>query len=838
MSTEYSIQTCKELQQQFHRLNLHRPMKIEHYDAGKELTYTVKPLTDPNETQVRVVVDKFVGGGYAGQVYRVRLVEQPDGGSGIEGLQAGAIYKLKILIPPNAFAKLFRNILYRVGFQGPFQLQVNPSAARAGALWQKFIRRAASVRFGDANAVADIYATLVDTNLGSCGELSEWVEGRTWRLEVDDHMDLLKQWCRGKAVDISMLGSPEYRAKRRFMVDFVCLLHEMGAYEFARQYEWWTCKSQPNCLKRQAVITAPEAGLTAVDFRSGLVLLPFLPMSPGDFKLIASGISRGSLVQFDRGDIRKLEGFLSNHCRHFSDMRAMLDELKEAESIYRNSVPDVTHNHVRLLYSRRLWSTIVSGAITGWGVKKLVSKEYEQKLRNSRLRTLVFTLAGLLPIIGRVIRKSCARPDWRKHYGKMLTSRQYLSRAFAGKIIEKVISWHRSARVAPECAALLVQQPRRFLCHFPLSFLPACIHRFVTDGEYAKQRLRFLFVRPVKLYFNADLREKWLREMVANGQSRHLLSEEDANTILSQIKEPFIQKYLMSLVVHLLTLPVTQVVSLIVALIYVAIHWGEPNAWAIGLGILAAFQVVPISPGSLVRGFYVVYLVVREHNFKDYNIAVFLGFFKYVGYLAFPIQMTYRYPAFARFMAAHWATGAVHVVPVFGERGALLEHWVFCLFYNRPLTIRRRMRKRARYRATLASRYWHVPFLIAAGVAVFAAADLYYLREGAELPSLKEIWYVVALTPVFLGSAITVGCGGALLWKRIVAAAVAAVLMGVAYAALNVLLGLNAAAAAKQFAWSGFIFAILSPIGVILTEIKLPDAETHQKPDKQILEEA
>jgi len=55
--------------------------------------------------------------------------------------------------------------------------------------------------------------------------------------------------------------------------------------------------------------------------------------------------------------------------------------------------------------------------------------------------------------------------------------------------------------------------------------------------------------------------------------------------------------------------------------------------------------------------------------------------------------MTYRYPALARFMAAHWATDAVHIVPVFGERGALLEHWVFCLFYNWPLTIRRKMRK-------------------------------------------------------------------------------------------------------------------------------------------------
>ena len=168
-----------------------------------------------------------------------------------------------------------------------------------------------------------------------------------------------------------------------------------------------------------------------------------------------------------------------------------------------------------------------------------------------------------------------------------------------------------------------------------------------------------------------------------------IITEEDAELILSKIKEPFIQKYLKSLAVHVCTVPVTQVVSIILAVIYVLMHPEMPRSqsWGVGLGIVALFQVIPLSPGSLVRGLYVLYLVIRERNFKDYNIAVFLGFFKYIGYLAFPIQMAYRYPELARFMAAHWATEAVHIVPVFVETGALLEHWVFCLFYNRPLTI-------------------------------------------------------------------------------------------------------------------------------------------------------
>jgi len=206
----------------------------------------------------------------------------------------------------------------------------------------------------------------------------------------------------------------------------------------------------------------------------------------------------------------------------------------------------------------------------------------------------------------------------------------------------------------------------------PLAILPAGLHRFLTDRRFAAEALRYIFVRPVRLYFNAEAREQWLRDMLAEGRRNHMLTDEDAAAIEPRIQEPFIQKYLKSLAVHVCTLPVTQIVSVVVASLYVLAH---PELTAAertvrAVGILGFFQVIPISPGSLVRGLYVLYLVIRERNFKDYNIAVLLGFFKYVGYLAFPIQMAYRYPALARFMAGHWATGAVHIIPVFGERGA------------------------------------------------------------------------------------------------------------------------------------------------------------------------
>jgi hypothetical protein len=826
---DYDIGVCRALTQRFLDQELHRPMRVGRYDAGTKLKFQITGVSQPNTAWVSLEVEKFVGGGFAGQVYKVKVLDIETKDGLIAGIEKGRVYAIKIMIPPSGFSRFFRNLVYRIGFQGPFQLQVNPTAARAGALWQKFLRRGARIRFGDESAVNDIHATFVDTTLGSCGEISDWVDGRTWRLEVDEWMDLLKRFKRGKLKNHENLGSPEYRNKKQFMADFVRLLHDMGAHEFARQYEWSTCKSQPNCLKRKETETDPSGGLIAIDFRAGLALLPFLPMSPGDIKLIFKGIARGSLVQFDRGNLGKLEQFVKNHSRDFEDMLPLLEELKACEQVYRNSVPDITHNHVRLLYSKKLWPTMLKSLRTGWHTRNIIDDKNEQRLNKSAILTLLFSFLGMIPLLGSFIRKLWARPDWRKHYGSMLSSWKYLRRSFRGKCTEKAIAWHRAGRVSGSKAEKIAGSGSRYLPHLIFSLLPAGLHRFFTDGRYFKERLFFLFIRPIKLYFSASLREQWLREMISRGQKKQMLADKDAQTITSQLKEPFIQKYLQSLAVHVCTLPVTQIVSVAVSWIYVRMHPGLSTAEAMAAvtAILVLFQITPVSPGSLVRGLYVVYLVIRDRDFKDYNIAVFLGFFKYIGYLAFPIQMTYKYPELARFMAGHWATEAVHMVPVFGESGALLEHWVFGLFYNWPLTIRRRMRNRAQYRASLKPRYWHIPLYAAAAAAVLVAADFLFLKNTGIAPSLNNTWWFALLITLCCGAGITLGCGGAVLSKRIMSAVVWGVLTALLYTAVSTFLFRGGTVVLNETlisgAWHLFIFALFAAIAAVVTELRLPD---------------
>ncbi len=815
MAAGYCAEFCKSLNSRYEQLGLFRPVKPSRYEPQTELIYDFEPADAGEKIKVKLVVEHFVGGGFAGQVYKIKILEI-DKPQLCTDLTVDKICAMKILVPPSGFSRLFRNTLYWIGFGAPFQLQVNPAAAKAGALWQKFIRRAAKIKFGDEKSVVDIFGTFVDENIGSCGELSEWINGRTWRLEVDDHINLLKKWRKGK-LDAGKVGSPEYRAKYVFMREFVELLHEVGAHEFARQYEWTTCKSQPNCLKRLDTQSVPDKGLVAVDFRAGLALLPFLPMSPGDFKLIWQGAKRGSLVQFDRGDLNKLKSFIDSHKENFSDMQGLFDRLVQADDIYRNSMPDITHNHIRLLSSGKLWATIFDSAVVGWKVKNIVDEDGFEKLKNSRFKTFIFFLIGLLPILGAVLRKFWCHKNWRKHYISILTSAEYFKKAFKGKFIELLENWHRAGRISQAKAEMLLRQPWRILYHLPfLLLIFPSLHRLLTDWQFAKEKLYSITIRPVKLYFDAELRRQWLLDMIKQGQHKHILADEDAQTILSQVNEPFIDKYLKSLAVHICCLPVTHVVALIVAVIYVMKHpnlsWKECVASA--GAILLFFQIIPVSPGSLVRGLYVVYVAIRDRSFKDYNIAIFLGFFKYVGYLAFPIQMTYRYPALARFMAAHWATDAVHIVPVFGERGALFEHSIFCIFYNWPLTIRRRMQARTAWREKLTPRYWHIlPIAVATSLVLKFFVQWHFNTA-------------VVLISIICGALTTIYCGRAAMLKRIAASAMTGFLAAVFYTSLSILLSGGAAENPVISAfWRCFSFTIISVIGAILTEILLPDVE-------------
>jgi hypothetical protein len=870
MAKTYSPEVIAELQQAIREADLHRPERIACYEAGEELAYDIQGVAPSNTGHMRVRIERFVGGGFAGQVYRVELLELTADGP-IGHLTVGETYAIKILVPPSSGGQKFRDVLYAAGFQAPFSLQSNPAAARAGALWQTLFRRAARERFGTERAITEIHATFIDEKLGSCGEISEWIEGRVWRFEVDDDLAGRRQWRRGDSLDGQT--SKEYLAKKQFMGDIVRLLHDMGAPELARQYEWWTCKSQPNCLKRLDAGDDPAAGLTAVDFRAGLSLLPMLPMSPRDVTLILEGLARGSLVQFDRGNLKTLQSFVDANAELFADMTDAVEELKAAETEYRRSQIDLTHNHLKLLNPAR-WGSILDATAKSWRIRNITDDGADRVLSKSRFAAGIFGLLGLLApaslITGLVILISClcrwsitwqegviggalmlagppvvrfircliGRSDLRKHYGSLLISPSYLRRAIRAHILDKVMAWHRAGRVDDRHARRLQRHPILFLLHWPLSLLPMPgLHRLLSDVRFGIGICQYILVRPVKLVLNSEMREEWMRQMLKDGRKRGMISDTEAAEIESQIKEPYVQKYLQSLAVHVCTLPISQVVALIVGIIYAwqqGLHFWYDfwEVWGIAVAAIAIVQIIPISPGSLVRGFYVVYRVIRDRNFKDYNIAVFMSFFKYIGYLAFPIQMAYRYPTLSRFMAGHWATGAVRLIPVFGEHGALPEHGVFDLFFNYSLTLRRRIRARTERRQSLRPRRWHVVPM--AGLAVAAMTGVVWTFVSRDiLPTQRTVWYATIMIPLLAGWLTAYLAGGARSSRRIVMGLLAGLLAGAVQGLVHVHLLANLAdisftdVAAKAFvrgiSWRVFSFGVFATIGALLCETFAPE---------------
>lgn len=854
----YSGDVVRELKGRFRAASLFRPLRVRCHEPDEVLEYDIRGVWPSRPAHVRLSVERHVGGGFAGQVYRVRVVEIEAPEGPVEGLEAGRAYALKILVPVSGFGRFIRNLLFGIGFQGPFSPQANSDAARAGALWQKFIRRGARERLGSERAVVDVIATLVDPALGSCGELSEWVDGRLWRYEIDDNLFARLDWKPGRPEE--GLGSPEYRKKRTFMKDLVGLMHDMGAHELARQYEWWTMKSQPNALKRLEEDADPERGLVAVDFRAGMTLLPFLPQCPADFKLIARGAARGSLVQFDRGDLRALEAHVSARAAVFADMTGALEELKKADQAYRDSLPDIAHHHIQLITRPRLWTAIHRAWVRGWEIRRMAGPEAAGRLRKSRFAALLFLLLGLLPVLtpalfllkfpgrtvglwllwlapllGPFVRKLWGRRDYRRHTGALLTKAGYLGRAFRGHVAEALIGWHRSGRVSDRRARAIARKPGLYLLNLPLSALPAGLHRFLTDKAFFKQRLYLMFVKPVLLYFRPAVREKWLRDMVEEGRKNGMLSADEAAHILAQIDEPYIQKYLKSLAVHLATLFLSETVFLTIAAIYVLGHpeLGWPQATLRAGLIIGAFNLLPVSPGSLVRGIYVVGLCVKEKNIKDYRLALPVSFFKIIGYLAFPLQMAYRFPELARFMAGHWATEAVHVVPIFGERGAWLEHAVFDMFYNYPLSLGIRIRERDERAARTKPRAWAIPLAVLLGTGLLTLLDFMFVRSAGRVPILKDVWWAAFIVPIAAGFLASTWSLRKKMGKRVAAGITAGALAGLAYGVVNTFLtplfpGLVVpsdpvvvnGALALTVLWKVFIFALLGIPGALLAETR------------------
>jgi hypothetical protein len=215
--------------------------------------------------------------------------------------------------------------------------------------------------------------------------------------------------------------------------------------------------------------------------------------------------------------------------------------------------------------------------------------------------------------------------------------------------------------------------------------------RLAAWARHAWYQIRLAF----RLTRQPALREAWLLEQIEQGLAKGQLSETEANRIREQAADPDVQLYLHCLFVHICMLPVTPLTVLLGGSWYALWkHLGLAEGIGIVAAWLALFAVVPLSPGSLARGLYVLWVAWKRRRARRLCVALFVSFWRYVGFLAFPLQMAATFPALSRYMAGLWATRAVRMVPYYGAPGGRLEHAVFDLFFNLPLSWARRRREK------------------------------------------------------------------------------------------------------------------------------------------------
>ena len=117
MKAEYSVKTCQVLEKIFKNQKILRPFRVQRYDPGADLTYEIQGVMPAGNARLKCEVEEFVGGGFAGQVYKIKVKEIELLKGQIEGIRPGDFYAMKVFIPPSRFAKLFRNISTRLAFR-------------------------------------------------------------------------------------------------------------------------------------------------------------------------------------------------------------------------------------------------------------------------------------------------------------------------------------------------------------------------------------------------------------------------------------------------------------------------------------------------------------------------------------------------------------------------------------------------------------------------------------------------------------------------------------------------------------------------------------------------
>jgi hypothetical protein len=652
------------------------------YFAGENIEAEVFGLNGECLGLERFTIREYVGSGFAGQVYRAA----PQNGvlpSAGEREETHTV-AIKVLKPKSRWKRIFRDLLYYCSYQTSYAPRLRESAVRSGLIWQEVLRIAAEIEFGLVSAVARPLGYYWDSGQRSYVEVHEWVESRPVRYEADDRIFFSRN------SGVRVLAETEMVRKKRFMRAMVKLCHQIGALGLARQYEWFTMVSQANVLSR---VNSESSALefTGIDFRPGLAVPFFLPLSPVHLRIICAGLPQGVLVHFDEVEFERLDRFVADQGSVYPSLPELCQQLKQDDQRYRSALPNLWHAGRRSITDTKIRKAIASGLIEDWRKLDRITPETALQLRRTRLGFFLFYLLGLPPLVGGFFQRIVGSGPYRHHLKNLVLERAYFRAVFKSRKSRDLLAWFSDRRISELHLERLARS--NFLYCFDkvvLSWLPARLHRLLSDGQACRRQLFYLIIHPIRLLLKMEYRKAWLAEIIHQQYHRGIVNLDQKDDLLRQLAEAPMQAFIQDLGFTI----GLEIFSKIGYALLAAYGFSSGNFVPLVIAALG-----PIPPSGIVRTAYVFFLLVWElpgmirqkanRLFLTRVLGLLIAPWRMVGNLFAPLEMFAHYHDLSLLLADYYVSKMVGVIPVLGGRGQLLEYWAFQLVFNVPLSIRR-----------------------------------------------------------------------------------------------------------------------------------------------------
>lgn len=407
--------------------------KSEIWHPGTVIRTQLKRIDwdEPKEADLTVI--KYAGSGFGVRAYQAK----DENGNQL----ALRVYR------SSGWKEGFRDFLHRRAWGLTYPGRFLEAAVMTSEGWQLIFERAIKVENLDQICFTKNYGHFFNPEFGSFVSAAEWMEGESQRPPV-----------------VHTQAEQDWQFKRFKMEEFRRLAQRIGFIKGERQWDFGTLVAPLNG------VIVREDGVTKVGIRDitpGLPVLQDMPLSPSDIFRVAKMFLLDAGPWFDQVDFRKLDAYIAEHGEQFADLFPVVRSLKEADALYRASLPSALTYKWRNILSTEKRRLVREGAVSAFLAEGLITQKKADFLRRSDMGILAHLLVYNIPLIGTTMQRLLFNSEYQQHLLeamrersliykplKLTMDKEYRNEWLLGIIEEDM----EKGEIAPELAEKLVKQ--------------------------------------------------------------------------------------------------------------------------------------------------------------------------------------------------------------------------------------------------------------------------------------------------------------------------------------------------------------------------------------------